>query len=137
MDPNTTEAVLEATLQGPIEAGVKKVDLARYGVRLATGVPYRWYVAVVPDPGRRSKDILAGGTIERVAPPAGLPEKLAQVPKEQVPFVYAEAGLWYDALAAMSALVERAPGDEALLQQRSALLSQVRLGAQGEVPKSR
>lgn len=137
MDPSTTEAVLEVRLPGPIEAGVRKVDLAQYGVRLATGVPYRWYVAVVPDSGRRSKDILAGGTIERVAPPEGLTEKLAQVPKERVPFVYAEAGFWYDALAAASALVELSPGDEALLQQRSALLAQVRLGAQGEGAKSR
>jgi len=90
-------------------------------------VPYQWYVAVVPDNARRSKDILAGGSIERVSSPADLTAKLSGASKAQVPSLYAQAGLWYDALAAIGDLIDQAPQDRSLQEQRSALLRQVGL----------
>ncbi len=132
MDPRTVEPLLEARLTGSTQGGAQRIDLARYGIRLAPGVPYRWYIAVVLDPARRSKDILAGGTIERVTPPAELEAKLAAASPRQLPLLYAEAGLWYDSLAAFSALIEAAPGDEGLLRQRAALLTQIGLGPEGQ-----
>ena len=41
--------------------------------------------------------------------------------------IYAEAGLWYDALAAVSEMIERAPDNRELRRQRAALLAQVGL----------
>jgi len=111
---------------------VHRIRLADHGVRLVPGVSYRWYVAVVPDSGRRSKDILAGGAIERVAPPEGLAAKLAQADKATLPFLYAEAGIWYDALATISELIETAPNDPSLRRQRAALMAQVGLPNIGE-----
>jgi hypothetical protein len=137
MDPRAVEPLLETRLTGPIQAGMQRIDVGRYGIRLAPGVPYRWYVAVVPDAARRSKDILAGGTIERVVPPAELREKLAGASQEQVPLLYAESGFWYDSLAAFSALIEAAPGDEGLRRQRTALLAQIGLGPEGQDTRSR
>jgi hypothetical protein len=82
---------------------------------------------VISDVNRRSRDILAGGVIERVEPPAGLREKLAQVPRDEYPFAYAAAGLWYDALDSISDLIEARPSDAQLKKQRAALLTQVGL----------
>ena len=101
-------------------------------LRLAPGVAYRWYVAVVPDPDRRSRDILAGGAIERVDIPDELRKKLAQAETGAVPFLYAQAGMWYDALAAISELVEAEPNEPAFRQQRTALLAQVGLAEIGQ-----
>jgi hypothetical protein len=95
-------------------------------------VPYRWFVAVVLDSGRRSRDVLAGGAIERVGLPEGLGAKLAQAGKGELPFLYAEAGLWYDALAAISQLIEAAPHDPTLRRQRASMLAQVGLPEIGE-----
>lgn len=132
VDPGATQPVLETRISPPVQAGVHRVRLADYGVRLSPGVAYRWYVAVVPDTARRSKDILAGGAVERIALPEALRQKLAQSGKAGAPFVYAEAGIWYDAFAAISDLIETAPNDPALRRQRAALLSQVGLPAIGE-----
>ncbi|HSF02126.1 MAG TPA: DUF928 domain-containing protein, partial [Solirubrobacterales bacterium] len=126
-DSRATDPVLEAKIPGPIRAGLHRVRLDDYGVRLEPGVSYRWYVAVIPDSGRRSKDILAGGIIERVEPTADLRERLARARPEELAPLYAEAGLWYDALAVSSELIERSPGQEELRRQRAALLSQVGL----------
>jgi hypothetical protein len=126
-DPRVPRPLVEKRLQTPVGAGVHAIRLADHGVRLAPGVQYRWFVAIVPDQARRSRDILAGGTIERVDAPEELRSRLGQAPPEQLPFVYAEAGLWYDALATISELIERAPGNREHRRQRAALLSQVGL----------
>jgi hypothetical protein len=126
-DPNATEPLLEKTLTGPVTRGVHRINLAEHGIKLAPNVAYRWSVTVVPDANRRSRDILSSGVVERVSVPSDLAAKVTQAPKEQLPALYAEAGLWYDALAAMSALVAAAPDNPTLRQQRAALLTQAGL----------
>jgi hypothetical protein len=132
MDLRTSQPVLEARLAAPITPGVHRIRLADHDVRLEPGVPYRWFVTIVPDSDRRSKDILAGGAIERVEPPEGLAAKLAQARKEETASLYAEAGVWYEALTAISDLIESAPNDAVLRKQRATLLAQVGLPTVGE-----
>jgi hypothetical protein len=127
MDPQGVQPILETRIPAPVQAGVHRIRLSDYNVRLAPGAAYRWFVSVVPDADRRSKDIMAGGAIERVEMPEGLKAKVAQAPKSDLPSIYAEAGLWYDTVAAMSELIEAAPQDQALRKQRTALLAQVGL----------
>ncbi len=131
-DPRATQPVVEARLPAPVQPGVHRIRLADLGVRLAPGVAYRWSVTVIADPNRRARDILAGGMIERIDAPAGLREKLTQARKEELPFLYADAGLWYDALAAVSELIEKTPGDATLRKHRAALLTQVGLPELGD-----
>jgi hypothetical protein len=126
-DPRATQPLLETRLPSPVQPGVHRIKLADHGVRLAPGVAYRWSVTVISDVNRRSRDILAGGVIERVEAPAGLREKLALVHSDEYPFVFAQAGLWYDALDSISNLIEAKPDDAQLRKQRSALLTQVGL----------
>jgi len=129
MDPQGVKAILETRLPAPVTAGIHRIRLADYNVRLAPGAAYRWFVSVVPDVDRRSKDIMAGGTIECIQMPDELTAKLAQAAKADLPSIYAQAGLWYDTVAAISELIEAAPQDQALRKQRTALLAQVGLTA--------
>ena len=129
MDAQGIQPILETRVPPPVQAGVHRVRLADYGIRLSSGAAYRWYVAVVPDPDRRSKDILAGGTIERVEVPEAIKSQLPQAGNEKLPSLYAEAGLWYDALRAISELIEAAPKDQELRKRRAAMLAQVGLPA--------
>jgi hypothetical protein len=114
-------------LPTPPQAGIQRFQLADIGVRLETGIPYRWYVAVVLDPDRRSKDIIAGGVIERIEPSNELRFKLAQAQPAATPGIYAEAGIWYEAIAALSAQIESNPTQTHLRRQRASLLEQVGL----------
>ena len=127
MDPRREEPLLEARLPGPITAGVHRVRLADHGIKLDPDVAYRWYIAVVIDPDRRAKDVLAGGVIERVALSRDLEQRVSQAAKRQVPAIYAGNGLWYDALSAASDLVEAAPSDPDLRRERASLLTEVGL----------
>jgi Domain of Unknown Function (DUF928) len=127
IDDQSIQPLIERRISGPIQPGVQRVRLADYGMRLSPGVPYRWSVALVVDPDNRSRDILAGGFIERIALPEALRTQLAGAGKARVPFIYAEAGLWYDSLAAISELIDAAPNDPLLRKQRASLLEQVQL----------
>jgi Domain of Unknown Function (DUF928) len=127
MDPQGVQPILETRIPAPVQAGVHRIRLADYNIRLAPGAAYRWFVSVVPDADRRSKDIMTVGAIERVEMPEGLKAKVAQAAKSDLPSIYAEASLWYDTVAAISEQIEAAPQDQALRKQRTALLAQVGL----------
>jgi len=126
-DDQAIQPLLEKRIRGPVQPGVQRIPLAEYNVHLQLGVPYRWYVALVVDPESRSKDIIAGGVIERVALPEALRAQLDRGGKTQTPSSYAQAGLWYDALTSISDLIDAAPNDRVLRQQRASLLEQVSL----------
>jgi len=127
MDAQGVQPILETRLPAPVKAGVHGVRLADYNVRLSPGAAYRWFVAVVPDSDRRSKDILAGGAVERVDIPEGLKGKLTTAKKSELASLYAGEGLWYDAIAALSESIAAAPQDNELRKQRAAMLAQVGL----------
>ena len=84
-------------------------------------------MALVVDAGQRSQDIVAGAEIELVSPAADLTRMLAEAGGERRASVYAKAGIWYDAIDAVSLLVERDPATRAHREHRAALLDQVGL----------
>ncbi len=120
-------ALLETRLPSPTQPGIQAIRLADFGVKLAPGEQYQWFVTLVVKADRRSKDIVAGGFIERVGPPEAIQSKLDQAGKESAAHVYAETGLWYDAVMALSAMIEAAPDNGLLRKQRAALMRQVGL----------
>lgn len=107
--------------------GVQSFDLAKHGITLKPDTEYEWFVSAVPDPAQRSKDLTSGGTIRRVSPDPAVQARIAAASERQAPIIYAEAGLWYDAIDALSRLIERYPSDGELQAQRAALLNQVGL----------
>jgi len=119
------DPALEVVLTEEVAPGIAQVSLARWGVELEEGVPYQWSVALVADPERRDRDVVASGAIERVAPSA---ELLAELEGEEPRYrVLARHGFWYDALGELGRRIEA--GEEALRAERAALLEQVGLAA--------
>ena len=126
-DPNASEPLLETRIPGPVKRGVHRVRLADYGVRLVPGVAYQWSVSVIPDSARRSRDIVGSGKIERIELSSDLQAQVGGAGREDLATRYAEAGIWYDALEAVSDQIERSPGDNKSVGYRAALLRQVGL----------
>jgi hypothetical protein len=136
-DRQSVTPLLEVALTSPIQPGIQRIRLADYSVRLTPGVPYDWSIAIVLDATLRSQDIMVSGTIELVAPPDGLQGQLTRAGKMAAPRLYAEAGLWYDALAALSTLIDAAPQEPTLRQQRAALLEQEKLAVAAAYDRQR
>ncbi len=125
--PEAIEPLLELTLTPPIKEGIHALRLTDHGIALKPEVEYQWFVAVVTNPDERSKDILAGGSIQRVAASESVRTKLNEVGEIMWPAVYAESGLWYDAVDEISRLIQANPADGGLRAQRASLLAQVGL----------
>jgi len=119
--------LLEKRLSVPTKAGIQRVRLSDYGIKLIPGERYNWSIALVLDPKRRSKDIIATGAIERVERADMNSESLAAAPTTESFYKFAADGLWYDAVMAISQLIETAPADPALRKHRADLLDQVDL----------
>jgi len=117
--------LFETAIPSPTKGGIHAFSFAEHGVRLAPDRVYKWYVTVVPDPAKRGDDVYSGGGIERVAPPADLAASLAGSAGPQRAVALAQAGVWYDALDAISADAQR---DAFARAARASLLEQVGLG---------
>ena len=116
--------LLEKRLPVPTKAGIQRVRLSDYGVKLIPGERYNWSIALVFDPKRRSKDIIAMGAIERVD---RADINLVAAPTTDAFYRFAADGLWYDAVMVISELIETTPADMTLRKHRAELLDQVDL----------
>jgi len=125
-DETSIEPLVDVELPSPEKAGVQALRLTEHGVKLRPGASYQWFISLVPNPARRSKDFTVGAWISRREPDAALRGKLAAADGRE-PSAYAQSGLWYDAIAAFSARIAAAPRDAALHEQRATLLEQAGL----------
>jgi hypothetical protein len=111
------------------QAGVVSVKLPSDGSVSALEVDqsYRWYFSLICDPLDRSADAFTSGWIKRVEPSSTLTQELATATAEEKPLIYAQADIWYDALAALVQLRHDQPQNPALVNQWETLLSSVGL----------
>lgn len=121
----TTRPVLTFMIKPPVHAGVRSLRLSDHGVRLKKGIRYQCFLAMVPDAYKRSKDIISGGEIERIEFSDALRLKLKRAGKAGAPSIYAEEGIWYDALSSISTLIDGSPRQPFLRRQRASLLDQI------------
>jgi hypothetical protein len=124
---NAEKPLAEKAVKRPEKAGIQSACLADYDVRLSRNVHYKWFVTLVTDAEHRSKDILAGGVISLVDPQEALLVKLKEEDSSKAPSIYAEAGLWYDSLEAISKMIDASPANMNFRKQRASLLEQVGL----------
>lgn len=127
IEAQATRPLLQTRIDVSPRAGLHCIRLADYGVRLKRGIRYECLVALVPDNEQRSQDIIAAAEIECIEPSDAVRARLERESREEAPYAYAEEGLWYDALSAISRLIEAAPGDMNLRKERASMLSQVGL----------
>jgi len=123
-DRQSVKPLLETRLHPPLQPGIQLVRLADYNIRLVPGVAYKWSVSLITDPTQHSRDVVTAGTIERIDLPDELRGQLVQADKRTAAHLYAKAGLWYDAIATLSELIDTVPQDTLLRQQRATLLDQ-------------
>jgi hypothetical protein len=114
------EPLAEIELTLPRRAGIQRVWLGDHGVELTPGVEYEWSISLGSDPASHADDQIATGYITRVDEPGAL-GRAAQLAATNA------AGLWYDALGAISDEIQVRPADPRPRARRDALLEQAGL----------
>jgi hypothetical protein len=118
---DAAEPLREVELPHPARAGIHHVRLSDYGVTLERGVEYGWSISLSPDPSQHEDDVVSTAWVRRVGGDA----LGGRAPS---PSAYADAGLWYDALASLSEAIDSG-GDPELRAARNSLLRQAHLDA--------
>jgi hypothetical protein len=113
------EPLVERELPLPAAAGIQRIRLADHGVLLTAEMDYAWSVSLLTGDDRAA-DIVSEGTLRLV----GADVLDGKAPSARV---FAEQGLWYDALQALSDALEGTPSDPELRAQRDSLLRQAGL----------
>lgn len=127
-DTQKVTPLYEGPLPAPTKEGVQSIDLKALGLTLEPNVQYRWFVSASPNPGSPSRDIVAGGMIERCefSECLTLTSVSLTCDRESVR-TNALVGFWYDAMGCVCSLIEKEPTDPSLRRLRAALLRQVGL----------
>jgi hypothetical protein len=125
---NAESPMVETKLSPPAQAGLQQIKLSDYKVKLSPGERYQWSVSLIVDAEERSANIVAKGAIERVEREKLQPPLATTISDAEAPIRYAEAGIWYDAIMALTDRIQSNPANNELRQQRASLLEQVGLG---------
>jgi len=126
-DEDKGETVFQTDLKNIREKGIYRLNLADYKLSIAPEKEYEWSVTMIADPNQPSNDIISSGNIRRIKPLKFLSEKLAKAGNADIPAIYAEEGIWYDAISSLSQLIESNPENRHFRRQRAALLEQIGL----------
>ena len=126
-DERLVKPILETTLTTEPRQGFHSIQLQDYNIRLELDTTYRWFIELVVDTDYPSKNITAGGRIQRIVPPEGLLDRLRNAEPQDVTAIYFEEGLWYDGLASIYDPIEKKINSTQYQLRRKALLEQVDL----------
>ena len=99
---------------------------------LEVGKKYTWKFTVVCDADDRSSDQMESGVVRRVELSAEILRQLENADPRQKTFIYAENGIWQDALSNLAAARRANPNDPVFTSDWESLLDSVTLG---EIPK--
>jgi hypothetical protein len=127
IEADSTIPLIDERLKNPKQAGIQCIRLAEHSIHLRENTRYKWLITLATSLDHRAIPAFAGGFIERVPVPGGLEGKLQKAGKRGEHYVYAEEGIWYDALATLSELIEKEPLDATLRRERASILKQAGL----------
>ena len=101
---------------------------------LEVGKKYSWVFSLVCDPEDRAVDKVEKGVVLRVELSADILSQLDAANPRQKTFIYAENGIWQDALSNLAAARRANPNDTDLAADWESLLDSVTLGAIAKEP---
>ncbi len=106
------------------------IEIPKNQPELQPGINYRWTVSLDCD---SSNPPFVDGMITRIQPNSELTQALQKTPAEQW-LVYAQAGIWYDAIATLAALRQAQPNNPQLESNWKKLLQDFKLDAVATAP---
>ncbi|MFS0517913.1 DUF928 domain-containing protein [Nostoc sp. UIC 10607] len=101
----------ETSFPLPNKPGIVGFKLPDSAPALAVGKTYHWYLTILCDAQDSSENPTVDGWVERTQPGAPLSEALAKANLYKFPSIYAEAGIWHEALNSLVQLRRTEPNN--------------------------
>ncbi len=121
--------IYQTTLKINNTSGVTSVNIpANKNVSpLQLGKNYRWSIALICDASDRSADVLEKGIVRRVEVSTDIRSELEKADPRLKATIYAQSGIWQDALSTLVAARRANPNDADLAADWKILLESVKL----------
>lgn len=126
VDGDAIEPLVRVELPGPHAAGLHAFDLAKQGAELSPDVEYRWFVSIVVDPDRPSRNPVSAGSLRVAGASDGRRQSVGTADASARGNKFAELGLWYDAFDFYASLAQAHPEVERLATYRDRLVEVAR-----------
>ena len=111
----------------PNRPGVVSISLPNNAPQLEVNKQYRWFFTIYCDPEKQSPPIYVEGVIKRVNLNKAITQQLEKASPRQQSGIYAQNGIWHEALRTLVQLRQQNPQDVALETEWKNLLSSIRL----------
>ncbi|MDZ8026025.1 MAG: DUF928 domain-containing protein [Nostoc sp. SerVER01] len=95
----------------PKKSGIVSFTLPDSAPALAVNKTYHWYMTIVCNAEDSSENPIVDGWVERIKPELALSEALAKANLRKLPAIYAEAGIWHEALTTLVQLRRTEPNN--------------------------
>lgn len=128
VDGDAIDPLLRVELPGPHAAGLHAFDLSKHGVRLSPDVDYRWFVSILVDPDRPSRNPVSAGSLRVAGDGDARRQTVSGADASARGNKFAELGLWYDAFDFYASLAEAHPEVERLATYRDRLVDVAKPG---------
>ncbi len=126
VDEVSIDPLLSVELPGPHEAGSHSIDLEDQDIELEPGVDYRWFVSLLVDPDRPSRNPVSAAAL-RVLPENDLRRRAAaQASPAERGHTLARLGLWYDSYDFFASLAQAYPDRTPLIRYREQMMEVAR-----------
>lgn len=125
----TNQPLYRTSLPLPTKAGIVGITLPAEQAALEPNQMYHWYIkAQCPAaPMQQQASVYMDGWVRRIIPDAALFSQLQQATPEQKFILYAEKGIWYDALNTLAQLRQNRPSDPTIARDWRELLKSIQL----------
>ncbi|MEE9336835.1 MAG: DUF928 domain-containing protein [Methylococcaceae bacterium] len=120
------ESILTTQLIPLKKAGIQKLDLKKYDVKLKANQRYSWSISLVKAHNRPYDNYADSAFIEYVKTNDIMLKNLKESTASQVS-IYAQAGIWHEAISTILQQLENQPDDNSSKQDLVTLMKQVGL----------
>lgn len=131
----TRTVIYKTAIASPERSGIVAISLPAGKQPLEVGERYRWNLATTCESGRFSGySPNVDGVVLRVKPEQALVAKLSTATPQQQAALYAQNGIWHDALTTLAQLRRKYPQDIKIFSDWRSLLQSVDLAEMAEQP---
>lgn len=127
VEPGVAQPLLVKSLKAD-KTGLVQLELSKNAPELQPEKKYRWTVSLTCNAQRPSENVYAMGWVKRVTATANQAKAITESGSDnERALVYAQSGLWYDALTTMSKAYQANPQDPSTFESFVSLLDEVGL----------
>lgn len=119
--------VYETTLSLPQKSGIISLTLPKKVQKLKANTSYRWYFTMICDDQEYSNNPYAEGVVKRIPTQSKLSTSLSNANLLQTANLYAQAGIWHDALTSLVKLRCNQPNNPTVKLHWQQFLDSVKL----------